>query len=298
MVFSGIIEEVGAVRALERCAALRLWDGSTGEGWVLTVEAAAALVGAYVGASIAVNGTCLTVTALDATSFTVGLAPETCVVAGCGSSSRRTRVGGRVVAALRARAGACQARGCGGTGAGGRARGDTGRAQSTRARGRAAGRSRHALVDALVDAGRHVPPRSSTFVGTRPARHPHTPPPRRCSVRRTNLLDCTPGSPVNLERALPADGRNSGHYVQGHVDGTGVIEVRAPTVRRYPRARATHAVARARDLHTRPMLSNGPPLDPRPPTRPHAPAPPRHARSPSHARATRCGCASAACRRA
>ena len=25
------------------------------------------------------------------------------------------------------------------------------------------------------------------------------------------------GDPVNLERALPADGRNSGHFVQGHV---------------------------------------------------------------------------------
>ena len=94
MVFSGIIEEVGAVRALERCASLRLWDGSTGEGWVLTVEAAAALVGAYVGASIAVNGTCLTVTALDATSFTVGLAPETCVRAGAQPGAAGRPAGG------------------------------------------------------------------------------------------------------------------------------------------------------------------------------------------------------------
>ena len=31
------------------------------------------------------------------------------------------------------------------------------------------------------------------------------------------------GSRVNLERALKADGRNSGHFVQGHVDCTGEI---------------------------------------------------------------------------
>ena len=31
------------------------------------------------------------------------------------------------------------------------------------------------------------------------------------------------GQPVNLERSLPADGRNSGHFVQGHVDCTGTI---------------------------------------------------------------------------
>ena len=31
------------------------------------------------------------------------------------------------------------------------------------------------------------------------------------------------GSNVNIERALKADGRNSGHFVQGHVDCTGPI---------------------------------------------------------------------------
>ncbi|MFB6162443.1 MAG: riboflavin synthase [Halococcoides sp.] len=31
------------------------------------------------------------------------------------------------------------------------------------------------------------------------------------------------GDPVNLERAMPADGRFDGHVVQGHVDGTGEI---------------------------------------------------------------------------
>ncbi|KAF4747307.1 Riboflavin synthase alpha chain [Perkinsus olseni] len=41
---------------------------------------------------------------------------------------------------------------------------------------------------------------------------------------KTNLKDLTKGSKVNVERALAADARNSGHVVQGHIDGTGVIE--------------------------------------------------------------------------
>jgi riboflavin synthase len=36
------------------------------------------------------------------------------------------------------------------------------------------------------------------------------------------------GSPVNLERAVRADGRLDGHIVQGHVDGTGVLLTRTP----------------------------------------------------------------------
>jgi len=44
------------------------------------------------------------------------------------------------------------------------------------------------------------------------------------TLRRTNLPKLTAGSRVNLERALAADGRNSGHMVQGHIDDVGVIE--------------------------------------------------------------------------
>jgi riboflavin synthase len=40
----------------------------------------------------------------------------------------------------------------------------------------------------------------------------------------TNLGPLRPGSRVNLERALRADGRYDGHIVQGHVDGTGTIQ--------------------------------------------------------------------------
>lgn len=45
---------------------------------------------------------------------------------------------------------------------------------------------------------------------------------------RTNLGELGIGSPVNLERALAAGDRFGGHFVQGHVDGTGVIEGRVP----------------------------------------------------------------------
>ncbi|KAH8075745.1 riboflavin synthase [Aureococcus anophagefferens] len=44
------------------------------------------------------------------------------------------------------------------------------------------------------------------------------------TLRRTNLGELVEGAKVNLERSLAADGRNSGHYVQGHVDGTGTVQ--------------------------------------------------------------------------
>jgi riboflavin synthase len=43
------------------------------------------------------------------------------------------------------------------------------------------------------------------------------------TLRLTNLGTLTPGDPVNLERALQVGARFSGHFVQGHVDGTGEI---------------------------------------------------------------------------
>lgn len=44
------------------------------------------------------------------------------------------------------------------------------------------------------------------------------------TLRVTNLSGLRPGDPVNLERPLMLQTRLSGHIVQGHVDGTGVIE--------------------------------------------------------------------------
>jgi riboflavin synthase len=119
MVFTGIVEEIGQVISLEKSSSVALWDGSIGEGYVLTIEANIVLEGAYEGCSIAVNGTCLTVTKFDKNSFVVGCAPET--------------------------------------------------------------------------------------------------------MRKTNLIDLHPRDPVNLERSMAANARNSGHMVQGHVDGTGEI---------------------------------------------------------------------------
>jgi riboflavin synthase len=61
--FTGIVEEVGTVRAL-------------GSGR-LSVSAGRVLEKTRLGDSIAVNGACLTVTALDSASFTVDVMPET-----------------------------------------------------------------------------------------------------------------------------------------------------------------------------------------------------------------------------
>jgi riboflavin synthase len=61
--FTGIIEEVGTVKAL-------------GSGR-LSVSAAKVLEKTGLGDSIAVNGACLTVTALDSASFTIDVMPET-----------------------------------------------------------------------------------------------------------------------------------------------------------------------------------------------------------------------------
>ena len=67
--FTGIVEEMGAVRYL----------GPAGErdGIDLVIRSAVARQNAVIGDSIAVNGVCLTVTAPDDAGFTVGLSPET-----------------------------------------------------------------------------------------------------------------------------------------------------------------------------------------------------------------------------
>jgi len=44
------------------------------------------------------------------------------------------------------------------------------------------------------------------------------------TVEKTYLGDVEPGDGVNLERAMPADGRFDGHVVQGHVDTITTIE--------------------------------------------------------------------------
>ena len=43
------------------------------------------------------------------------------------------------------------------------------------------------------------------------------------TLERTNLRDARPGSLVNLERALAANARLGGHFVQGHIDCASLV---------------------------------------------------------------------------
>jgi len=46
--------------------------------------------------------------------------------------------------------------------------------------------------------------------------------------RLTNFAQLAPGAAVNLERSLRANSRMGGHFVSGHIDGLGRIEVLEP----------------------------------------------------------------------
>jgi riboflavin synthase, alpha subunit len=43
------------------------------------------------------------------------------------------------------------------------------------------------------------------------------------TLSRSSLRHLTPGSHVNLERAMASNGRFGGHIVSGHIDGTGTV---------------------------------------------------------------------------
>src|SRR3970040_199363 len=43
------------------------------------------------------------------------------------------------------------------------------------------------------------------------------------TARVTTLATLRSGQPANLERSMRSDGRFGGHFVQGHVDGTGEV---------------------------------------------------------------------------
>lgn len=66
--FTGIVEEIGTVQSTTVDAEL---------GKSLTIGCATVVADAAIGDSIAINGICLTVTASTATSFTIGVTPET-----------------------------------------------------------------------------------------------------------------------------------------------------------------------------------------------------------------------------
>ncbi len=65
--FSGIVEDVGKIRQLK----------ISSQGAVLEISSTKVLEGTKIGDSIAVNGTCLTVTSMSKDKFTVDMAPET-----------------------------------------------------------------------------------------------------------------------------------------------------------------------------------------------------------------------------
>lgn len=79
--FTGIIEEIGHVVGMVERDDLLLWNGERGQGWELTVKAPMMVQGAYLGCSIAINGTCLTATAIENDHVAFGVAPETYVFA-------------------------------------------------------------------------------------------------------------------------------------------------------------------------------------------------------------------------
>ncbi len=45
------------------------------------------------------------------------------------------------------------------------------------------------------------------------------------TLSKTNLGELRPGSKVNVERAVAVGARLGGHFVQGHVDGTGTVDL-------------------------------------------------------------------------
>ncbi|KAF9567443.1 Riboflavin synthase alpha chain [Mortierella alpina] len=72
--FTGIVEILGKIIDIAPLDS----SESGGQGFSITVgNAAEILTDCHLGDSIAVNGTCLTVTQFDASSFKVGVAPET-----------------------------------------------------------------------------------------------------------------------------------------------------------------------------------------------------------------------------
>lgn len=80
--FTGLIEEVGSVRRLER----------RGEGGRLGILARTVVDGTRLGDSIAVNGACLTVVELGKGGFTVDCMPETLERSTLGSATAGTLV--------------------------------------------------------------------------------------------------------------------------------------------------------------------------------------------------------------
>ncbi|KAF2025253.1 Lumazine-binding protein [Setomelanomma holmii] len=87
--FTGIVETIGTVAALEELDK----TASGGGGTSLTISDCADILGdAHLGDSISVNGTCLTITEFDNSSFKFGCAPETLRRTNLGSLKQGSKV--------------------------------------------------------------------------------------------------------------------------------------------------------------------------------------------------------------
>ncbi|MDQ0858557.1 riboflavin synthase [Bacillus sp. V2I10] len=71
------------------------------------------------------------------------------------------------------------------------------------------------------------------------------------TVKATSLNSLKPGSSVNLERAMSANGRFGGHFVTGHVDGTGTI------IRKKPSANAVYCEIKVSKEMTSSLVMKG-----------------------------------------
>lgn len=87
--FTGIVEHIGTVEEFNQLDT----SESGGNGISLKISDAKPILGdCHIGDSIAVNGTCLTVTEFDLETFKVGLAPETIRRTNLGSLTKGTKV--------------------------------------------------------------------------------------------------------------------------------------------------------------------------------------------------------------
>ena len=80
--FTGLVEEMGTVRAIERGE----------DSFTLWVDAGVTREDAAFGASIAVNGVCLSITGMDEAGYSFGLAPETLRLTSLGALAPGARV--------------------------------------------------------------------------------------------------------------------------------------------------------------------------------------------------------------
>ncbi|KAF1837336.1 Lumazine-binding protein [Decorospora gaudefroyi] len=87
--FTGLVETIGTVAALEKLDQ----TASGGGGTSLTISGCEEILGdAHLGDSISVNGTCLTVTEFNKSSFKIGCAPETLRRTNLGSLKEGSKV--------------------------------------------------------------------------------------------------------------------------------------------------------------------------------------------------------------